>query len=306
MLRHKRKKIGASDRKSYYNCMEETQAQRIRAELKAVGVGMVGLHTPESKALAKLLHADEHIHGVVYGRYTDSLSWLVATDQRVLFVDRKPLYSTTDELSYDTVTGVKMTRAGLFVSVVLHTKIDNYSVRFVSPKCANIFVKYIESRRLESSETTPSAAPTPPPPNPEPLSAEAQQFLVTHDLGVLSTVDRTGTVQGAIVYYYVMPQNLVYILTKSGTGKGRNVYAHSQVALTVHEPGTLQTLQLQGMAQIETNQNTKNELFAQMIQPRVYKDGVHSPPVTKLHEGSFTIIRITPTRAMFHDYAKAS
>lgn len=287
--------------------MHGADIKRIRSELKAVGVGIVGMQTPEANELVKILHPDEHIGGVVYGGYIGGLAWLVATNRRVLFIDKKPLFSTTDELSYDVVSGVKSTKTGLSASVTLHTRVHEYTIRFVTPTCARTFVEFIENRRLESGNniatnhqihtntTVPAFQNT---------SDEGLDFLKSHDLAVLSTVDRTGNVHGAIVYYLIDKRDFIYILTKSETGKGRNIYAHSQVALTVHEPNTQQTVQLQGIAEVETDQLIKERVFGQIVNLRSYQDGPHLPPVTKLHDGAFMIIRITPTIISFHDYAK--
>lgn len=287
--------------------MEEIDAKRVHTELKAVGVGSVGLRTPEVKELARILHPDEHIGGVAYGRYSNGFAWLIATNRRVIFMDKKPMFATTDELTYDVVSGVRSSRAGLFASVVLHTRISDYTIRFVNIKCAGIFVKYIEQRRLESSHddiTESQAQKDITVPTFQKTSDEGLDFLKNHDLAVLSTIDRTGNVHGAVVYYLVDQNNFVYVLTKSETGKGRNVYAHSQVALTVHEVGTMQTVQLQGIAEVETNQQTKDGVFSQIVKPRQYRGEVQLPPVTKLHEGAFMVIRISPTLISFHDYAK--
>jgi general stress protein 26 len=286
--------------------MDELQKRRVRDELKAVGVGPIGLRMPESKELARILEPDEHIGGAVYGKYSGGLAWLVATDERVIFMDKKPFLTSTDELTYDVVAGVKSSRAGLFYSVVLHTRVADYAVRFINAKCANIFVKFVEMRRLESGKSALQEAKEEGQlPIFQDSSKAALDFLEDHDLAVLSTIDRTGNVHGAVVYYLIDQNNYIYILTKSETEKGHNVYAHSQVALTVYEPGTMQTVQLQGMAEIETNQATKKSVFDQISQPRPYRGQVQSPPVTKLREGSFMVIRITPTSMNFRDYAKS-
>ena len=74
--------------------------------------------------------------------------------------------------------------------------------------------------------------------------------------------------------------------------------------MTVHKPGTLQTLQIQGTAEVETDQKVKDSVFARMVKPRAYKDEAHLPPVTKLQEGSFMLIRISASFMSYHDYAK--
>lgn len=289
--------------------MDRTHVNRVREELKKAGVGAVGFKTSESKEIAKIINDDEHIGGVVYGRYENGIAWLVATDQRVLFIDKKPLFTTSDELTYDVVSGVKSTQAGPFTGIILHTRVADYAMRYVSPKCARIFVKFIEKRRLKSGQYdyatgrythTPSELP-----KFQITSAAGLKFLKEHDLAVLSTVDRTGNVHGAFVYYVVDQNNLIYILTKSDTGKGRNVLAHSQVALTVNEPGTMQTVQLQGVAEVETDQKTKDKVFTEIVKPRSYRGEVQLPPVTKLNEGSFMVVRITPSFISYHDYTKS-
>jgi general stress protein 26 len=286
--------------------MNGMDVKKLMDELKAVGVGAVGLKTPEAKELVRILHPDEHIGGVVYGRYATSFAWLIATDRRVIFIDKKPLHTTMDELTYDVVSGVRSHQAGLVASVTLHTRINDYAIRYVNKKCARIFVKYIEDRRLESGKYDVSTSRYNPqnatPPAFKDATDEAIKFLKNHDLGVLSTIDRTGNVHGAVIYYLVDENNFVYMLTKSETGKGRNVYAHSQVALTVHETGTMKTVQLQGIANVETNQQTKDNIFSEMVKPRLYSSEMKMPPVTKLHEGAFMIIRINPTIISFHDY----
>ncbi len=290
--------------------MAKVNLERVHDQLKTVGVGAIGIRAPEVKELAKILHSDEHIGGVVYGRYSNGLAWLVATDKRVLFLDKKAFFMTTDELTYDVVSGVKNSHAGVFAAVILHTRVSDYAIRYVSLKCARIFTEFIETRRLESgrydvlsSRHEQDATELP---SFQKVNDEGLNYLKSHELAVLSTVDRTGNVHGAIVYYLVDENNFVYILTKSATGKGRNIYAHSQVALTIHEAGTLQTLQLQGNAEVEINQATKDKVFSEIVKPRVYQGVKQLPPVTKLQDGSFMIIRISPTRISFHDYAEPS
>jgi uncharacterized pyridoxamine 5'-phosphate oxidase family protein len=295
--------------------MDDAHIKRIRKELKAAGVGKIGILTPESRHLAGIIHGHEHIGGAVYGVYPGGLAWLVATSHRVLFMDHKPFYKTTDEMTYDVIAGVTSTSAGPFGSVVLHTRVSNYALRFVSPKAATTFVDFIEDRRLRSGDYDHAAdrfTPTPEenhqlPPLPTPvqeISGDALNFMKRQDLAVLSTVDRTGNVHGAVIYYLIGKDNLVYFLTESDTGKGRNIITHGQVALTVYEPGTTQTVQLQGIAAVETDPKTHLDVFAELAKPQPYVDDVSLPPITKLHEGDFVVVRITPTLVSYHDYSK--
>ena len=284
--------------------------RRIKQELKDAGVSRYGLAKMESKYLPSIIHEDEHIKGVVYGKIDFLSSMLIATDRRILYINREPMVSTMDEVTYDMVGGVKFNKAGLFGSITLHTRIQDYVIRYVNIKSGQKFIKYLESRRIESvanagnglrstrTDTPPSALQ----PEPE-IDKEALDFLRQLDLAVLSTVDRYGVVKGAVINYTVGTDNLIYIMTKSDTAKAKGVYAHGQVALTVHEPGSLKTVQVEGTAELEQDPATKQKVFKLFTSPKNYKEGKHLPPVTKLVFGSYVVIRITPTFMRYRDYS---
>jgi general stress protein 26 len=289
--------------------MNDEHEQRIINELKSVGMTRHGLAKPESRELPMILHEDEHIRGVIYGRSeSNDSAMLVATDRRVLFLDNQFLFKTIDELSYDVVSGISSSIAGPFTSITLHTRVTDYTLRYVNAKCARIFIKYIEAKRLEDKtdgqQDSPAERATIAVTTHSPIDETTEALLKGQNIAVLSTVDRTGNVHGAVIHYVVDQNYIMYILTKSGTGKGRNIYSHEQVAVTIHEPGTLKTLQMQGIARIETDQMVRDNVFLQLTQPRNYKDGINPPPVTQLHNGSFMVIRVIPTIISYHDYAK--
>lgn len=289
--------------------MNSAHEKRIIEELKSVGVTHHGLAKPETRELLHILQEDEHIGGVIYGRgESNNSAMLVATDRRVLFLDNQFLFKTTDELNYDVVSGVTNSIAGPFASVILYTRIADYTLRYVNTNCAKIFTKYIENKSLgKNTDTTTgdnSKQISSWPPTQGTIDKKAEDFLRTHDLAVFSSVDRTGNVHGAVVYYTVDQNNAIYVLTKSDTGKGKNIYAHSQVAMTIHEPGTLKTLQIQGIATIQTDQKVKEDVFVRLTQPHTYIEGTIAPPVTRLQEGAYAIIMITPSLMSYHDYAK--
>lgn len=141
------------------NKVSEDHVARVQIELQKVGVGRFGRLKFSIRYLPKLIHDDEHIGGVVYGRYRTGPGlmsliegMLVATDKRVIFLDHKPGYTTSDEVTYDVVSGVELSSVGFMYSVVLHTKVKDYSIRFANGRCANIFTHYVETRRLEKSQ----------------------------------------------------------------------------------------------------------------------------------------------------------
>lgn len=281
-------------------------AKRIKQELQEAGMTKYGRAKFASKYLPNLIHEREHVKAVVYGRYSEGKNsppyiegMLVATDRRIIFLDHKPGYTKMDEMTYDVIAGVKKTAIGLFQAVTLHSRLGDYTLRFVNARCASNFVRYVERRQVEA-EGADSALPKT---TPAAIEEKALDFLKKHDVAVLSTADRNGEVHGATVHYVIDDDRLIYILTKAGTQKVHDIFAHHQVALTVFEVDTAQTVQLQGIGEVEGTQAVKDRIFTTLIKPRLYRDDdMHLPPVTSLREGAFTVLRITPTYARFKDY----
>lgn len=292
----------------------EKHIQRIREELKKVGVSSYGLVKAESRYLPHIIHQNEKIGGVVYGWYENGMAMIVATDKRVIFLDKKPLFTTKDELTYDVVSGVRIDVGALYTSATLHTRVRDYSLRYVNPGCARIFVKYIENQRLEvlgdmygSTEFTIKKETKDVQDKPTQsfpfLTYEAKLFLNSKSTAVLSTKTSTGKVQGAVIFYIVDQLNRVYILTKEGTNKAKNILKNQQVALTLFDEENLQTLQIEAIAEVETDQEVKNYVFKEISKPKKINGKMVTPPIVDMQDGAFLVLRITIKGGNYSDYS---
>jgi len=289
--------------------MQSSHEERVKQELRAVGVSKYGILKAEARYLPQLIQQGEHIHAAVYGRTDKGSAMLVATDRRVIFLDKKPLMTMSDEIAYELVGGVGISQeAGLFVEVTLHTRLGDYVIRFASPKSARTFEQYIGKVRLEGSpqpdsrRTTPNDVET----GGKDVSVDtgAQKFLGSHNIGVLSTVDRAGNVSGATVYYlFDSEKQLLYLLTRSDTKKTHNILATHQVAFTVYDEPNLQTIQLQGVASMEVDHATKQKVFDQISQPKQYNNGTMYPPVTRASIGGYIVFKITIQTVKFSEFS---
>jgi hypothetical protein len=126
------------------------QLTDMKHDLKALGADEFDLMLPETHALLDIVHGDETIIGIVYGRYKQNNAEhasgrgvLVATDRRILLVDKKPMFLKCDELSYNVVSGVSYSKAG--------SRTGDISIRTYNSKCAGLFVEAIETRCLSRS-----------------------------------------------------------------------------------------------------------------------------------------------------------
>ncbi len=290
---------------------DKKHTSRIIEELKNVGMTSYGLLKMETAKLPHIMHEDEHIGGVVYGHTTgDKIgsAMLVATDKRVLFIDVKPFFTASDEVSYDVVSGIKHNHVGPFAGVVLHTRVRDYGMRFVNNKCADTFVKFIE-KHIEHRAKENRLAETQPMPNQKSIDGstadEQLKYIQTHDTAVLSTIDREGNAHGAIIHY-VFDNGIFYFMTKTQTAKAQNIALHGQVALTINESGSLKLVQVSGVAQQELNKKIVSKIYAQIIKPRAYREGTHLPPVATIKKGEAVVIAITPFHLHYHDFSLAN
>lgn len=283
-------------------------SKRIQTELKKAGVTKYGLLKIESRHLPEIIHDDEHIHGVVYGRHESGSAMLVATDKRVLFLDHKPLFRLTDEISYEMVGGVRYNRQGRFAAVVLHTRVGDYSIRFVNITCASLFVKFIEARSVEHSEeeTIPKLANKSINTKESTVSlpSEVKVFLASHNLATLSSISREGNVHGAAVYYVIDKNDYIYVVTKSQTQKAQNIIAHNQVALTIFDTQTMQTLQLSGLAHVEHDPVITEDVYRRILHPRLSGKDITTPPILHVPAGEYMVIVIKPSTYNFSDFKR--
>lgn len=133
------------------------KAARIRRELLDAGITWYGLLKSESRILYKLLHPLEHVEAIVYGQHRNSSVMLVATNERIIFLDKKPMALFLDEVSYEVVSGIEFEIHTLFATLILHTPVKNYDIRYANLRCAERFARHIEAERLKREEKTQEA-----------------------------------------------------------------------------------------------------------------------------------------------------
>ncbi len=125
------------------------KAKRVKREMLDAGVSIYGLLKAESRYLPKILHDNEHIEAVIYGQHNSSSAMMIATDERIVYLDKKPTVVMFDEVSYEVISGIEFDIHTLFATIVLHTPVRNYEFRFVNMHCAENFARHIEKHRLE-------------------------------------------------------------------------------------------------------------------------------------------------------------
>jgi len=80
---------------------------RLEEQLKAINFKIGRVNRPEVNELQNILHEDEIIAECVSGFYEGGIALLVATDLRVLLIDKKPMgYLNVDDIRFDNINDI--------------------------------------------------------------------------------------------------------------------------------------------------------------------------------------------------------
>lgn len=122
---------------------------RIVIELHNVGIDHYQRLGPEGQVLFALLRPNEHIGGVLYGHHETGTALMVATNQRLMFIDKKPFFLKIDEIGYESLHAVNYETIGFLATVTLLSSGQDYRMRTNHLKSAQEFVQYVELKSLE-------------------------------------------------------------------------------------------------------------------------------------------------------------
>lgn len=146
-------------------------------------------------------------------------------------------------------------------------------------------------------------------------------FIGQHPLAVLSTVSAEHIPASAAVYIWAKADLTCYFGTKVESEKCENILHNPNVALTISNGTTLETLQLSGTASVLTDATEVRdamESFRALAEREQVKWKSHTteatrgilhsdishwvPPVGQIGRGAQAYIRVKPTRVRFRRY----
>lgn len=153
----------------------------IEARLSKLGIRCGWLSRPELIELQRILMDGEEIISLANGRYFAGFATMVATDIRMLIIDKRPFFLTVEDIRYDMIS--EMDFSARLLDATLRVYTVNKQHRFTSFRyrehlrrlTAYVQQRVMELRMAQSQQQT-AAAPVAtvqaqvpePPPNPEP------------------------------------------------------------------------------------------------------------------------------------------
>lgn len=113
-------------------------------QLDSLGIRHGRIFRGEVRALARLLLPDEQIEQFMTGRYSAGPAILVATNKRMLLVDKKPFNLTIEDIPYDMISEIEYCVQAFNARITIHSiskTIDMMSFRQSLLKRFAIFVQ---------------------------------------------------------------------------------------------------------------------------------------------------------------------
>lgn len=115
--------------------MADIRLKQLEDQLKRIGCNYRFWGRAELKELAYVLLPGEEVRHCVNGSYEGGFALLAATDQRVLLVDKKPMYLTLEDIRFD-----------MIVEIDFNHRLLNANVRICTPNKELRFVAYNHAR----------------------------------------------------------------------------------------------------------------------------------------------------------------
>lgn len=134
--------------------------------------------------------------------------------------------------------------------------------------------------------------------------AQAQEFLLSNHVAVLSTVDDDSNPWGSAIYYVADEDFSVLFTTRKGTLKFKNINKQPHVALTIVHSEQQTTLQIAGTISELPVKEYADFVMNKWPSIRPKGDTNWAPPIEKINAGDYIVLKITPTKAQYANYSK--
>src|ERR671934_48203 len=176
------------------------------------------LSRPEIAELPRVLAEDETVLDAVQGWFEQSSGLLVATDRRLLFVDKGMVYGLKLEgLAYDRLLGIRRRSGLLLATITIIGQGTTAEIRGVSGERADEFCALVSDRIAGVASSAPAGAPAP---------APERELPTLADVGGMAELKRTASeTVGVMLAYgleadaYRISWNGILLHGAPGTGK---------------------------------------------------------------------------------------
>ena len=124
-------------------------SQEVQRQLKSIGAEFKFWGRAEMHELEHVLVPGEQIMYCMNGRYEGGFAMLCITDQRVVIIDKKPLYLTLEDIRYDMVSEVDFNQRLIDATIVICTVNKKVWFTTIRAKMLRKATAYLQNRVME-------------------------------------------------------------------------------------------------------------------------------------------------------------
>ncbi len=124
-------------------------ARDVKKQLRRIGADYRFWGAPEIRELPKILFDNETIRHFINGRYSGGFAALVATDIRVILIDKKPLFLTLEDIRYDMVSDVMFNHRLLNASIIIGTVHNSFTFVGFNSTNLRLLTNFIQQRVMD-------------------------------------------------------------------------------------------------------------------------------------------------------------
>lgn len=124
----------------------------VKKQLKQIGANQYILSRSEIRYLPRILLDDEIIHEYVNGTYSGGFGVLIATNKRLLFVDKKIFDFLVDDIPYSMVSAVEYDLGMFWGRITVFSRAKDFRFKRTRKDRTMQFARFIESKMMKSQE----------------------------------------------------------------------------------------------------------------------------------------------------------
>ena len=121
--------------------------EEVKSQIEHLGGATKLLGFKEIKELPKILWEDEQVEKLVQGRYGKGIGILVATNKRLIFVDKGLIYGLrVEDFPYDKISSIQYETGLVYGEIKIFASGNKADIEHVNKKHAKNFAEYVRAR----------------------------------------------------------------------------------------------------------------------------------------------------------------
>jgi len=164
--------------------------EEIERDIRALAGTSRLLAFKEIKELPKILWEDERLEQIIQGLYAGGNGILVATNKRLIFVDKGMFYGVrVEDFPYDNITSIQYETGLISGEITVYASGNKAEIKYLDKGRTRDFAEYVRARTTATSKNASSPATTvvpPPLPPADELIARLERLAKLKADGILT------------------------------------------------------------------------------------------------------------------------